>query len=131
VIVADASAIIELLLQTSLGVRVEKRVYGRFEEIHAPHLLDVEVVSALRRFVRKGEVLQDRAEEAVEDLGLLRIVRHAHGDLLRRAWELRENVTAYDAMYVALAESIAAPIITCDRPLAGSSGHTARIELVA
>jgi predicted nucleic acid-binding protein len=131
VIVADASAVIELLLQTSLGARVEKRVYGRFEQIHAPHLLDVEVVSALRRFVRKGEVALDRAEEAIEDLNLLRIVRHPHTDFVRRAWELRDNITAYDAIYLALAESIAAPVITCDRPLAGSLGHTARIELMA
>jgi predicted nucleic acid-binding protein len=131
VIVADASAVIELLLQTSLGVRVERRLFSGLEAIHAPHLLDVEVVSTLRRFVRKGEVTPDRAEEAIEDLYALRIVRHAHQDLLARAWELRDNVTAYDAMYIALAEAIAGPFVTCDGPLAGSRGHAARIELIA
>ena len=130
-IVADASAIIEFLLQTALGMRVEKRLYGKLEDIHAPHLLDVEVLSALRRLVRKGEVTPGRAEEALHDLSLLRIVRHAHLDLLAHAWELRDNVTAYDAMYLALAESLDAVIVTCDEPLAGSQGHAARIELIA
>jgi predicted nucleic acid-binding protein len=80
-IVVDASAITELLLQTALGTRVERRLYRKDEDFHAPHLLDVEVLSALRRLVHSGEVLPDRAEEAIQDLGLLRVVRHGHLDL--------------------------------------------------
>jgi len=90
-IVVDASAITELLLQTALGTRVERRVYRNDDDLHAPHLLDVEVLSALRRLVHAGEVPAERAEEAIEDLGLLRIIRHGHLDLATRAWELRQN----------------------------------------
>ena len=129
-IVVDASAITELLLQTELGARVERRIRQDDDDLHAPHLLDVEVLSALRRLVRTGEVDADRAADAIEDLGLLRIIRHAHLDLATRAWELRENVTAYDAVYLALAESLDATVVTCDRPLSAASGHTARIEVI-
>ena len=129
-IVADASAIIELLLQTAFGTRVEERLYGDSDEIHAPHLLDLEVVSALRRFVIKGDITAERAAEAIHDLMSLRIIRHAHVDFLERAWELRDNVTAYDAIYIALAESLDAAIVTCDGPLSRSHGHYAHIELI-
>src|SRR5881396_3300569 len=129
-IVVDASAITELLLQTELGIRVERRVYRDDDDLHAPHLLDVEVLSALRRLVHAGEVLAERAEEAIEDLALLRIIRHAHLDLAMRVWELRQNFTAYDAMYLALAESLHAMVLTCDRPLGTATGHSARIEVI-
>jgi len=129
-IVIDASAITELLLQTDLGIRVERRMYKEDEDLHAPHLLDVEVLSALRRLVHTGEVLADRAEEAIDDLALLRIIRHGHLDFAPRVWELRQNVTAYDAMYLALAESLHARVLTCDRPLGRVTGHSARIEVI-
>lgn len=129
-IVVDASAITELLLQTALGTRVERRVYRDDEDLHAPHLLDVEVLSALRRLVRAGEVRAERAEEAIEDLGLLRVIRHSHLDLATRAWELRRNFTAYDAVYLALAESLDATMVTCDRPCGAAPGHSARIEVI-
>ena len=129
-IVVDASAITEFLLQTELGSRVERRLYRDDEILHAPHLLDVEVLSALRRLVHAREVETDRAEEALADLPLLRIIRHGHVDLASRAWELRPNFTAYDAMYVALAESLDATVVTCDRPFAGASRRVARIELI-
>lgn len=130
-IVVDASAITELLLQTELGTRVERRIYRDDDDLHAPHLLDVEILSALRRLVRAGEVLAERAEEAVEDLGLLRIIRHGHLDLAARAWELRENFTAYDAVYLALAESLDGTVVTCDRPFGVAPGHSARIEVIS
>lgn len=130
-IVADASAIVELLLQTPLGSTIEERLYRSSEALHAPHLLDIEVLSALRRFVQKGEVSANRAEEALNDFTLLRIVRHRHLDFVERAWRLRANVAAYDAIYIALAESLDAPLLTCDAPMARSHGHFARIELVA
>lgn len=129
-IVVDASAITELLLQTELGARVERRIRQDDDDLHAPHLLDVEVLSALRRLVRAGEVDVDRAADAIEDLALLRIIRHAHLDLATRAWELREHVTAYDAVYLALAESLDATVVTCDRPLGAAPGHTARIDVI-
>ena len=129
-IVVDASAITELLLQTELGTRVERHLYRDDDDVHAPHLLDVEVLSALRRLVRAGEVVAERAEEAIEDLGLLRIIRHGHLDLATRAWELRQNFTAYDAVYLALAEALDATVVTCDRPFGAAPGHSARIEVI-
>jgi predicted nucleic acid-binding protein len=127
-IVVDASAMLEFLLQTPLGTRVEARLFRDGEEFHAPHLLDVEVTQGLRRLVRSGEVTQARAAEAIADLADLDLQRHPHLDLLTRAWDIRENVTAYDAMYVALAEALDATVVTCDLPLAKTPGHRARIE---
>ena len=129
-IVVDASALLEFLLQTRLGARVEARLFRDEDDLHAPHLVDVELVQGLRRLVRTGEVSAARAAEAIADLLDLDLHRHAHVDLLGRAWRLRDNLTAYDAMYVALAEAIAAPIVTCDNPLANAPGHRARIELI-
>ena len=129
-IVVDASALLEFLLQTSLGARVEARLFGEEAELHAPHLLDVEIAQGLRRLVRTGEVSSARAEEAIADLTDLDLHRHAHLDFLGRAWKLRDNISAYDAMYVALAEAIEAPIVTCDSPLAKAPGHRARIEVI-
>jgi predicted nucleic acid-binding protein len=129
-IVVDASAITELLLQTEIGMRVERRILRDDDDLHAPHLLDVEVLSALRRLVHAGDVLAGRAEEAIDDLGLLRIVRHGHLDLATRAWELRKNFTANDAVYLALAESLDARVVTCDRRFGAVPGRSARIELI-
>jgi predicted nucleic acid-binding protein len=129
-IVVDASALLEFLLQTPAGGRVEARLFRDEDEIHAPHLVDVEVVQGLRRLVRMDEVSSARAAEAIEDLIELDLHRHAHLDLVSRAWKLRNNISAYDAMYVALAEAIDAPIVTCDGPLAKAPGHRAKIELI-
>ena len=129
-IVLDASALLEFLLQTPRGTRVETRLLRDEDEFHSPHLVDVEVTQGLRRLVRAGEVAPGRAAEAIADLADLDLHRHPHLDLLSRAWKLRENVTAYDAMYVALAEALDAPLITCDAPLAKSPGHRARIEAI-
>jgi predicted nucleic acid-binding protein len=131
VIVVDASALLELLLQTPLGTRVEARLFRGRDEFHAPHLADVEVTQGLRRLARAGEVSPARAAEAIADLADLDLHRHPHVDLLMRAWKLRQNITAYDAMYVALAEALDAPLVTCDRPLAGTAGHGATIEAIA
>ena len=129
-IVVDASALLEFLLQTSLGARVEVRLFRDEDELHAPHLVDVEVVQGLRRLVRTGEVSSSRADEAIADLTDFDLHRHPHLDLLSRAWKLRDNISAYDAMYVALAEAIEAPIVTCDGPLGKAPGHSARIEVI-
>ena len=129
-IVVDASALLEFLLQTPLGTRVEARLFRQADEFHAPHLVDVEVVQGLRRLVRTGEVSSGRAAEAIADLGELDLHRHAHVDLLDRAWRLRDNISAYDAVYIALAEAIDAPIVTCDGPLAKAPGHRANIDVI-
>ena len=97
-IVVDASALLEFLLQTPLGARVEARLFRDDDDLHAPHLVDVEITQGLRRLVRTGEVSSGRAEEAMADLADLDLQRHAHLDLLGRAWKLRDNITAYDAM---------------------------------
>lgn len=129
-IVVDASALLEFLLQTLLGTRVEARLFRDGDEFHSPHLVDVEVAQGLRRLVRSGEVSPERAADAIADLTDLDLHRHAHLDLLTRAWKLRENVTAYDAMYIALAEALDATVVTCDAPLAKAPGHRARVEAI-
>ena len=129
-IVVDASALLEFLLQTPLGTRIEARLFRQDDELHAPHLVDVEVVQGLRRLVRAGEVSPGRADEAIADLADLDLHRHPHLDLVDRAWKLRDNISIYDGVYVALAEAIDAPLVTCDRPLAKAPGHRARIEVV-
>jgi predicted nucleic acid-binding protein len=130
VIVLDASALLEFLLQTPLGTRVETRLFRDEDEFHSPHLVDVEVTQGLRRLVRAGEVSPDRAAEALADLVDLDLHRHPHLDLLTRVWRMRENVTAYDAVYVALAQALDAAIVTCDVPLTKAPGHHARIEVI-
>ncbi len=129
-IVVDASAVLEFLLQTPLGTRVEARLFRDGDELHAPHLIDVEVTQALRRLVRSREVSPGRAAEAIADLVDLDLHRHAHFDLLTRAWQLRDNITAYDAVYVALGEALGAAIVTCDAPLAKAPAHRAPVEVV-
>jgi len=130
-IVVDASALLELLLQTPLGSRVEARIFRDGDDLHAPHLVDVEVVQALRRLVRTREVASRRADEAIADLVDFDLHRHAHMDLLGRVWRLRDTITAYDAAYVALAEAIGAPVVTCDGPLRDAVGHRVAIEVIA
>lgn len=130
-IVVDASALVEFLLQTPLGTRVEARLFRNGDDFHSPHLADVEVTQALRRLVRTGEVSPDRAAEAIADLADFDLHRHSHIDLMMRAWKLRQNLTAYDAVYVALAEALEAPMVTCDTRLAKAPGHRARIEVMA
>jgi predicted nucleic acid-binding protein len=131
VIVVDASALLEFLLQTPLGTRVEAHLFRNDDELHSPYLVDVEVTQGLRRLVRTGELSADRATEAIADLVDLDLHRHAHLDLVTRAWKLRANITAYDGMYVALAEALDALIVTCDQALSKAPGHRARIELIA
>ena len=98
--------------------------------MHAPHLLDVEVAHAMRRWVFQGGLTARRGREALEDFESLSIERYPHGPLIPRIWELRESVTAYDAAYLALAEVLDAPLVTRDARLARATGHAASIELV-
>ena len=128
-IVLDASAAVDWLLQTSAGQLIEKRLYSVRESLHAPHLLDIEVTQVLRRLVREGTVPGKRADEAVRDLLDLPITRYPHFVLLPRIWQLRHNLSAYDAAYVVLAETLGAPLVTRDGRLAAAPGHAAIIEL--
>lgn len=129
-IVLDASAILELLLGTEAGHRVADRIADPAQGLHAPHLIDVEVLQALRRYVRSGELDSDSGLCAVRDLGDLDLERHPHEPLLVRMWALRDNMTAYDAAYIALAEALDAVLLTCDGRLARAPGVAAAVELV-
>jgi predicted nucleic acid-binding protein len=127
-IVVDSSLAIELFLPTPLGERIAERVFD--EERHVPHLIDVEFASALRRLTRFGGLDGNAAQRALDNFGDWRLVRHEHGNLLPRIWQLRDSVSAYDAAYVALAEMLEAPLLTCDAKLSRAHGHRARIELL-
>ena len=129
-IVLDASVVVELLLDTTTGRRVALLVGDAAIALHVPHLLDVEVVSALRRLVRDGSLDHEDAEAAIGDLMALDLQRHSHEALLERAWALRANVTTYDAVYVALAEALNATLLTCDSKLARAPGSEVRVELI-
>lgn len=128
-LIVDASALLRALLpgaEPGLAQRL-----GQTRELHAPHLLDLEVVSALRRLLRREQIGEDRARDAITDLEALNVTRYPHQLLLPRIWEFRENLTAYDGAYVALAEALDAPLLTADGHLARSTGHRASIELIA
>jgi len=130
VIVIDASAVLELLLRTSSADVLSERLLHPEATLQAPHLLDLEVAQVIRRFWMAGSITAERAEEALADFRDLRIHRHPHEPLLFRVWELRHNLTAYDAAYVALAEALDAPLLTRDSRLASAPGHTAVVKLV-
>jgi predicted nucleic acid-binding protein len=131
VIVADASVILELLLQTPLAAAVEQRLLGDGDTLHAPALLDLEVAQVLRRYVARGEVTAARASVALETMTGFPIARYTHEPLLARIWELRANLTAYDGAYVALAEALRAPLVTGDGRLARAPGIRIPVELIA
>jgi len=128
-IVLDPSAAVDWLLQTPAGQRIEKRIYARQDTLHSVHLLDVEFAQVLRRLVREGTLTSKRAGEAIEDLAALRIRRYPPVLLLQRIWRLRQNLSAYDAAYVALAEELQAPLITRDQRIAAAPGHAAAVEV--
>lgn len=130
-IVLDASSLVELLIGTSLGKEVAKRIADPDLSLHVPHLADVEVVQALRRYVRDGELDLSAARAAIGVLRSLDLERHAHEPLLDRVWARRQNLSAYDAVYVALAEVLDATLLTCDGRLARAPGRSGRIELLS
>lgn len=130
-IVLDASALLELLLGTARGEMVAARIEDPALGLHVPHLADVEVVQALRRYVRDGELDAAAAAETLEFLRALDLERHSHEPFLDRIWALRENLSAYDAVYAALAEVLDAVLLTCDGKLARAPGLEATVELIA
>jgi predicted nucleic acid-binding protein len=132
VIVIDASALVELLVGgTPRAARLAARIQQPTESLHAPYLIDLEVASVLRGLEARGALAQPLATRAVIDLLAVDVSRYAHDSLVPRIWQLRSNLTAYDAAYVALAENLGAPLVTCDARLAAAPGNRARIELFA
>jgi predicted nucleic acid-binding protein len=131
VIVIDASALVELVVGgTPRAARLAARIAGS-ESLHAPYLIDLEVTSVLRRLEAQRMVSRALATRAIGDLLALDVTRYPHDVLVPRIWQLRGNLTAYDAAYVALAESLRAPLVTCDGQLAAAPGNRATIELFA
>lgn len=129
-IVLDASVVLEILLRMPAGIALEERLLAGNETLHAPHLLDIEVAQVLRRYAATRGVEPQRCRAALDDLAILPLSRYPHDFLLPRVWELRANLSAYDAAYVALAEALDAPLLTRDERLARAPTHGARIELV-
>lgn len=127
--VVDASAVVEILLVTPSGRAIEEYVFGSGEPLAAPHLIDVEVIHVIHRFHRQRLMTTERSKQALADLSDLPITRYGHLLLHSAMWRLRDHLTAYDAAYVALAELLDAPVVTCDGKLARSRGHDVRFRL--
>lgn len=127
-LVVDTSAVLAALIGRPLVQGLEKRL-DQDPDLHAPHLIDIEFLHALRRLVGTGSLSVDRAADARVDYANLSVVRYPHVQLADRIWQLRQNLTAYDAAFVALSEALGSPLITCDAKLAATPGHAASIEL--
>ena len=125
-LVVDASAVVDFLLAAPAAQGVEQEL-DRAESLHAPHLIDLEIASALRRVVAERRIQAARGLDALRDLAQLSLTRYPAGPLLERIWQLRRTLTTYDAAYVALAEVLEVPLLTTDERLARSHGHRAEI----
>ena len=121
-LVLDASVVVELVLRGPGAARIEERLFREGETLHAPELLDLEVTHTLRRLVLRGSMTAARARLALDVLAVFPVSRYRHGMLIDRVWELRANLTAYDASYVALAELGKATLVTLDERLANAPG---------
>ncbi len=129
--VLDASAVVEWLMGSERGDAVVAQMLDDPDgSFFAPDLLDVEVVQAFRRLARSGAVSDARATGAVELLDALPVERHSAGILVSRMWTLRDNLSAYAAAYVALAEALDCPLLTCDARSADAPGHRAKVRVV-
>jgi len=128
VLVIDTSAVLEALAAHDPAAGLVERL-AHDGDLHAPHLIDTEVLHALRRMTMNDTISTERATDARSDFDELTLVRYPHQPLSGRIWALRHNLTAYDATFVALAETLDAPLITCDARLASAPGHTAHVEL--
>jgi predicted nucleic acid-binding protein len=128
VLVVDASAVLEAIVARDPSPGLIERLADD-GDLHAPHLIDIEVLHALRRLNALGELSEERGLDARTDFGDLAIVRYPHVALSDRIWEMRHNLTAYDAAYLALAETLGVRLVTCDRRLADAPGSAAHIEL--
>jgi predicted nucleic acid-binding protein len=129
-IVLDASAAVAVLLNLGTAASaIRERLDGSDEGPHVPHLFEIEVLSALRRRALAHDHSEKRASELVEDLASMRLNRYPHTALVRRMWELNENVTIQDSAYIALAEILDAPLVTMDGRLARAPGIRAAVEV--
>lgn len=130
-IVLDASVAIDWVLRSPTGSRVEAIVNEPGQSVHIPHLWIVEITQVMRRLVRAGRLTSERARQGVGDAADLTAGRYDHEPLLPRVWELRDNLSAYDAVYVALAEVLGATLVTGDARVASAPGHRAAIHYIA
>ena len=122
-IVLDASAVIDVLVGSGPGAEnIRERIEEPGQSLHVPHLMDLEVLQTLRRYVLHGTLSRDRSNKVFERLMNLAFERYPHASLLQRIWELKDNLTAYDATYVALGEALDAPLVTRDARLARAPG---------
>ena len=126
-IVLDASVVVELLTNGRLSGLLRRNLAGRSDSFIVPHVLDVEVASALRRLATEQRIDSHRAEQFLTGLAALPAERYAHAPSLTRIWALRHNFTCYDAAYIALAEITDSILYTCDAKL--SKGHRARVTV--
>ena len=127
-IVLDASVALELVLKTRRSVRWIDRIFEN--ELHAPHLIDVEILHALRRIVQAHGLTASEALEAIQGLEELPVFRHPHWPVLQQIWSLRSSLAASDGAYVALAEALNIPLLTCDAKLSRAHGHHTKIILL-
>jgi predicted nucleic acid-binding protein len=125
-LVVDTSAVLAALASRPPDPALIKRLADD-GDLHAPHLIDIEILNALRGLVRGGQLSEDRAHDVRTDVEDLAITRYGHQPLADRIWALRDNLTAYDAAFVALAEALEVPLITCDARLAKAPGVTAEL----
>ncbi len=129
-IVLDASAAVEFVLGSRRGRVVSKRIAPVGESVHAPHLIDLEVAQVLRRAAASGQASTDRLRSALEDFRAIPLERYPHDVFLPRIWQLRRNASAYDAVYLALSETLSAPLLTCDSALVEIPGCDAEVVCV-
>ncbi len=127
-LVIDTSAIIDAIAAREPAPGLVERL-SEDGDLHAPYLLDIEFLHALRAMTMRSEITAERAADARTDFAETALLRYSHEPLSDRIWGLRHNLSAYDAAFVALAEALEAPLITCDGRLASSTGHGAQIEL--
>ena len=128
-IVLDASAVVDVLMHSGKRAVLNQRLHG-IRLVHAPHVLDLEITSALRRHCALGSLTQGRARQALDDFRNMRVLRHRHTPYLARIWELRDNFTAYDACYLALAEALGATLLTRDKALASARLQRGSVEVI-
>ena len=128
--VLDASAAVELLLNTASGGRLAARLADEMDIVHTPHLIDLEIAQVLRRYALSGVIDEETAAVALRRWRDFDVERYPHEPLLDRVWQLRANVSAYDAVYVALAEALSDVLVTGDRRLARAPGLAVGIETV-